>query len=190
MSQLSEITLHLPINEVEQRYKRCRDATVKSWWQTIWLRMQGKRTTEVSRIMGCRPDWVRRLVRRWNQLGSDGLEDRRKLNGRLPLLSPEQQMRLHKALTGPAEDGGLWNSPKVAKWISREIGSPVPNKRGWIYLRQLGFTSQTPRPRHAAADPVKQDEFKKNFEKSIQESAFFVPKPRSKFGHKMKHASV
>jgi hypothetical protein len=98
MSQLSEITLHLPINEVEQRYKRCRDATVKSWWQTIWLRMQGKRTTEVSRIMGCRPDWVRRLVRRWNQLGSDGLEDRRKLNGRFPLLSPEQQMRLHKAL--------------------------------------------------------------------------------------------
>lgn len=190
MSKLAEVTLHLPIEDVEQRYKRCRDATVKSWWQIIWLRLQGKKTTEISRMMGCRPDWVRRLVRRWNALGSDGLEDQRKLNGRLPLLSPEQQIRLHEALSKPAPDGGLWNSPKVAKWISKEIGCPVPDKRGWVYMRQLGFTSQTPRPRHSAADPIKQDEFKKNYKESTPLSVFFVPKPRSKYGPKMRHGLV
>jgi transposase len=186
MNKHSELVQHLPVNEVEKRFRACKDANVKSWWQAIWLRMKGKTTTEVSQIVSCKPDWVRRLVRRWNALGADGVEDGRKQNGRAPLLSREQQIELMEALTQPAPDGGLWNGHKVAQWISKKIGHDVPYNRGWIYMRELGFTCQTPRPRHREADKIKQDEFKKNFPNYIPILARFAPRQRSKSGRKMK----
>lgn len=161
MKKHGELTQHLPVEEIELRFRKCRDACVKSRWQAIWLRMRGKSTTEVSELISCKPDWVRRLVRRWNALGPEGLKDGRAANGRKPLLSAVQQSSLLQALMGPAPDGGLWNGKKVALWISNQIGHPVSRVRGWVYLRDLGFTSQTPRPRHREADKIVQEEFKK-----------------------------
>lgn len=186
MRRHGELRHHLQIEEIERRFRTCRDAGVKSRWQAIWLRTRGKTTTEVSELISCKPDWVRRLVRRWNASGPDGLKDGRKSNGRKPLLSAMQQSCLLEALMGPAPDGGLWNGKKVALWISNQIGHAVPRTRGWIYLRELGFTSQTPRPRHREADKIAQEQFKKNSPHSIPILAVFTLKPRSKFGHKMK----
>ena len=144
MRKHGNLIAHLPLEEVEHRFCRCRDARVKSRWQGIWLRMQGRTTAEVACIISCKPDWVRRLVRRWNIGGPDDLKDGRESNGREPLLSAIQQNALLQALTGPSPDGGLWNGKKVAQWISTQIGRPVPAKRGWIYLRDL--LSQLARP--------------------------------------------
>lgn len=161
MSAHSVVITHLRIEEVESHFRKCRDGRIKSRWQAIWLRMQGKSSTEVSKIISCKPDWVRRLVRRWNSAGAEGLKDGRARNGRKSLLSSAQQIELLDALMRPAPDGGLWNSNKVAEWISERIGQPVPPKRGWIYMKDLGFTSQTPRPRHREADTHAQEQFKK-----------------------------
>lgn len=187
MRKHGNLIAHLPLEEVEHRFRTCRDARVKSRWQGIWLRMQGRTTAEVACIISCKPDWVRRLVRRWNIGGPDDLKDGRESNGREPLLSAIQQNALLQALTGPSPDGGLWNGKKVAQWISTQIGRPVPAKRGWIYLRDLGFTSQTPRPRHREADKHAQEQFKKNCPNSIPILAIFALKPRSKSGRKMRH---
>lgn len=186
MNRHNEVVQHFPIEEVETRFRICKDVYVKSWWQAVWLRMKGKTTTEVSEIISCKPDWVRQLIRRWNALGADGLKDGRKQNGQKPILSLDQKEELFKALMQRAPDGGLWNGHKVAQWISQKIGRQVPYNRGWIYMRELGFTCQTPRPRHQDADKIKQDEFKKNFPSYIPTLALFVPKPRSKYGRKMK----
>ena len=113
---------------------------------------------------------------------------RSKENGRPPLLSPEQQADLHEALMGPAPDGGLWNQRKVADWISTRVGHKVPHKRGWIYMRSLGFTSQTPRPRHRDANKIQQEEFKKNSPNYIPILGVFAQTLKSKCGRKMKRA--
>lgn len=188
MRKHGNVEAHLLVGEVEHRFRTCRDARVKSRWQAIWLRMQGRTTAEVAAIISCKPDWVRRLVRRWNMGGPDSLKDGRESNGREPLLSVTQQNALLEALMEPCPDGGLWNGKKVAQWISTQIGRPVPPKRGWIYLRDLGFTSQTPRPRHREADKVAQEQFKKNCPNSIPILAIFALKPRSKSGPRMKRA--
>jgi transposase len=161
MRKHGELTLYLPIEEVERRFRTCRDARVKSRWQAIWLRMRGKPTTDISEIISCKPDWVRQLVRRSYALGPDGMKDGRESNGRKPLLSTDLQILLIRALMGPAPDGGLWNGKKVAQWISGHVGRVVPRTRGWIYLRELGFTSQTPRPRHRKEDKIAQEQYKK-----------------------------
>ncbi len=72
---------------------------------------------------GYSPEWIREISRRYNEGGAEGLGDRRHGNpGASPLLSPAEQRELSEALEGPPEDGGLWNSRKVAEWIERKTG--------------------------------------------------------------------
>lgn len=187
MSQRLQVAPHLSVEEIKKRFRKCRDGRIKSRWQAIWLCIRGRSTKDVAEIIGCQPDWVRRLVRRWNFGGPVSLDDGRKSNCRKSLLTIEQKGLLHEALMGPCPDGGLWNGKKVAEWISKLLGRHIPGKRGWVYLRQLGFTSQTPRPRHQNADKMLQEKFKKNSPNYIPILRIFVPRLKFRSGLKMKH---
>ena len=59
----------------------------------------------------------------------------------------------------PSVAGG---GPKVARWIEETTGREhVHDQRGWDYRIRLGFSAQTPRPRHKEADAQAQAAFKK-----------------------------
>jgi transposase len=144
---------YLTIDELEERYRRAKEPVERSHLQIVWLLAQGKATREVVQSTGYCAEWIQTIARRYNQRGPSGLGDRRKgLPGQKPLLDKSQQEELYELLRGPAPDGGLWTGPKVAKWISEKIGREVGKQRGWDYLKRLGFSVQTPRPRHAEAD--------------------------------------
>ena len=55
-------------------------------------------------------------------------------------------------LEQPAPDGGLWNSTKVADWLSQKLGRRVSRQRGWEYLQQMGFRLKVPGPSHDHSD--------------------------------------
>lgn len=70
---------------------------------------------------------------------------------------------LHDALRSDAPDGGLWMAPKVAAWIEERTGRSVHETTAWRAMRRLGFTLQTPRPRHTrSASTREQARFKKS----------------------------
>lgn len=109
-------------------------------------------------------------VRRYNQLGAKGLKDKRhKHPGCQPLLSQVEQAQLLQTLQTPTADGGLWNSRKVAEWISNLLERPVSVQRGWDYLRSLEFRLGIPRPQHDLADIEVQQAWKKNGERKPNE---------------------
>jgi transposase len=173
---LAKVKEHLELGEIFRRYRECDCRVAKVFWQVIWLRAQGKKTAEVAAYTGFRVDWVRRLVRRYNSEGPDSIRDRRKDNGNEPMLSATDLEELRTALMGPAPDGGLWNSPKVAKWMSEKLQHYVSVEAGRVYLHKLGMTLKTVRPHSAKASKEAQAAFKKNFHKSWQTSKTFVPK--------------
>jgi transposase len=153
---------HLPVPELERRYRRARDPVERSHWQIVWLLAGGAPTAEAARVTGYSVNWVREVARRYREEGPSGLGDRRHGNpGGAPLLSPAQQEELRAALAGPAPDGGLWTCRKVADWIGARVGRPVAEARGWEWLRRLGFTPQRPRRRETRADPAAQAAFKR-----------------------------
>jgi transposase len=153
---------HLPLEELERRYRRARDPVERSHWQMVWLLARRATSAEVARVTGYSPNWVREVARRYREGGPGALGDRRHANpGAAPLLSPAQQAELRAALAGPAPDGGLWTCRKVASWIAARVGRPVREQRGWEYLRRLGLTPQRPRPRETRADPDAQRAFKR-----------------------------
>ena len=172
MAQKSLVIInHLSASELHKRYTKCKSSIEKTHWQIIWLLARKENpliSEEVAKIIGCTPDWVRKLARRYNAEGPLGLRDKRSENGNDPLLKKNQFKKLEKALAGAPVDGGLWNCKKVSEWIGAEIGCKVSVVTGWTYLRLLGYSVQVPRPRHKnAATPEEQATLKKNSAKTL-----------------------
>jgi len=164
MRQHAAVKQHLTLRAIQKRFRQCRDALEKIHWQAILLRMQGRSTKEVAEICGYNPDWVRRMVRRYNEKGPDALRDGRRQNGKRRMMSDAQVEELRAAvLNETPPGGGLWTGPKVAQWMTQKLGRQVSPQRAWDYLQHMRMSKQTPRPRHARANAKAQTKFKKNF---------------------------
>ena len=153
---------HLPLDDLDYRYRPRRDPVERMHWQMLWLVGQGHHGPAVARMVGYSEDGVRTIVHRYTADGADGVRDRRQANpGQRPLLTPELREALAQALAADPPDGGLWTSPKVAAWMAAQLGHPVSKQRGWAALRSLGFTLHRPRTHAATTDPDAQEAFKK-----------------------------
>jgi transposase len=162
MPKRIQLAPHLGVDELERRYRRSRDAVLRTHYQIIWLLAQGKLTREVAAATGYSRPWIQALARRYNARGPAGLGDRRRRNpGAVPLLDPGALGMLQVVLQEPPGEGGLWNSRLVAAWMSAWLNRPVSKQRGWEYLRRLGQTPKVPRPTHAEADPREREQFPK-----------------------------
>ena len=147
---------HLSYEELTQRYRACRDAKERSRWQAIWLLSRPTKppsAEQVAEVIGFTPDWVRKLVHRYNDHGPGGLVDRHRATpgGQKPILNLEQQTELLQLLQAPPPDGGLWSGPKVARWIEQVTGKKISSVTGWNYLRKFESQLPQPRPRHRPA---------------------------------------
>src|SRR5215210_1044486 len=106
-----------------------------------------------------------RLLARYNAHGPQALGDLRRRNGTSPtILKLDLLEKLKARLLEPPPDGGLWTSPKVARWMAGELGlAAVLPQRGWEALKAINWSVQKPRPRHpAAATPEECEAFKKS----------------------------
>ncbi len=161
---MAHIVEHLSVEELEARYRAAQDATEARHLQAIWLLAQGRTVLEVAEVLAFVPRWVEQLAQRHNASGPEALGDQRRHNGRTAsLLTPELLAALVERLKKPPEDGGLWSGPKVAAWMARHLGlQKVHPQRGWDALQRLGWSLQSPRPRHPrAATPAQKVALKK-----------------------------
>ena len=163
MARRMKLVGHLSEEELKGRYKGCRDAIEKERWHCLWLISTGMPTAQVAELVGRHPQTVREVVWRFNKAGPDSVIDHRKLalGGHDPVLDQQGLDDLKAALSNPPDDHGIWNGPKVARWIFLRTGRKVSDMTGLRYLRKIGWTPQSPRPRSSKADPHAQEAFKK-----------------------------
>lgn len=153
---------HLPLADLERRYRTCRDPGERSRWHMLWLVGQGHSGAATARLTGYSDVWVRTIVHRYNDQGPDAVADGRRTNhGQAPLVPPDVRAELRAALADPPPDGGVWTGPTAAIWLSERLDRTVSPQRAWEVLRAVGYTLQRPRPRAAKADPAAQTAFKK-----------------------------
>ena len=168
---MARIVGHLPVEELEARYRAARDATEARHFQAIWLLAQGRTFLEVA----------------------DALGDQRRRNGRAAsLLTPALLAALAARVKGPPEDGGAWTGPKVAAWMARRLGlAEVHPQRGWEALKRIGWSIQAPRPRHArAATPEQRAAFKGGSRRRWRGPGRRIPTGRSRSGRRTSTASA
>lgn len=160
---MARIVDHLPLEELEARYRAARDATEARHYQAIWLLAQGRTVVEVAQVLAFVPRWLEELAARYNALGPTALGDQRRRNGRAASLLREDVLAaLAERVRTPPDDGGLWSGAKVAAWMARHLGlERVYPQRGWEALKRIGWSLQAPRPRHPrAATPEQRAAFK------------------------------
>jgi transposase len=182
---MARIVEHLPVEELEARYRAARDATEARHFQAVWLLAQGRTFVEVAEVLAFAPRWVEELAARYNASGPEALGDQRRHNGRAAsLLTPDLLAALAERVEAPPEDGGLWSGPKVAAWIAAHLGlAKVHAQRGWEALKRIGWSIQAPRPRHPrAATPEQREALKKTWTRRSRGPRRRTPTARSRSG--------
>ncbi|GAB1537624.1 hypothetical protein NUACC21_02730 [Scytonema sp. NUACC21] len=117
---------HFSVEELFSFYRQASDPIERTRYQIIWLLAQGRLTEDVAKVTGYCRNSIYRLVRRYNTQGLLGMKDKRHQHpGGQPLLNEIQQAQLLQTLQNPPADGGLWNSRKVADWMSNLLDYPV-----------------------------------------------------------------
>ena len=79
---MARIVGHLPVEELEARYRAARDATEARHFRAIRLSAQGRTVPEVSAVLAFVPRRVEELAQRHNAFGPSAPGDRRRRNGR------------------------------------------------------------------------------------------------------------
>jgi transposase len=159
---------HLSIDELEHRYRTAKEPNERTWWQILWLLVQGRTATELSAVIGYRAYWIGQIAKRYNEQGPEGMRNRRHTTSYrpAPVLSPEQQEELRATFSEAAARNEHWTGTDVATWMSQRLGHPISYGLGWSYLVKLKHSQQRPRPQHALADPEEQQAFKKSSDRS------------------------
>jgi transposase len=190
---MAHIFEHLSVEELEARYRAAQDATEARHHQAIWLLARGRTFLEVAEVLAFVPRWVEQLAARYNAFGPEALGDQRRRNGRAAtLLTAEVLFALAKRVQAPPEDGGVWSGPKAAAWMARHLGlQKVHPQRGWDALRRLGWSLQSPRPRHPrAATPAQMVALKKSSLERWRGPGRRIPAARSRSGPRTSTASA
>ena len=144
---------HLSVEELEERFVGCEDATASRHFQVIWLLARGHTISQVSGTTAYGERWIEQLL------------DLRRRNGApATILKPDLLAKLRLRLDDPPPDGGLWSSRKVAAWMAGELNlTSVAPQRGWEALKAIGWSIQKPRPKNPkSATPEEAAAFKKS----------------------------
>lgn len=148
MGKRVQLQPHLSLADLQERVATAVDGRLCQRWQVILAVAEGRTAAAAAEQLGLSAEWVRDLVQRYNARGPDSLRDGRQRAGcgAKPLLDAAQTARLRAALEGSAADGGPWTGPRVAEWMCAELGRPVDPRRGWEYLRRLGYRAHRVTP--------------------------------------------
>ncbi len=163
MATILKVLPHLSDDELRQRAEAATDPDERMRWVAILQKKAGRSPELIADFCNRRPDWVRRVVRKYNAEGPASVADGRGRNGLEPMLDGPGLAALEHALEHePPPGGGLWSGPKVARWISERMGRPVHPGTGWTYLaRRLKWSIKVPWSAHPDSNEDAVDAFKK-----------------------------
>lgn len=156
-----EVSQRLPVEELEKRERQESNAKLAKRMRVVILAMRGYTAPAVAMSLGLSRRVVQRWVRRYNDEGPSGLEDRR---GNSPggSLTPEQEEGIRQRLeAGPTSEDKVCSlrGADMQRILQQEFGVWRCLSAVYCLLHRLGYSYLRPRPRHHKADPEAQAAF-------------------------------
>lgn len=151
----------LPLSELKRLAHVEKDADRVKRLRIVILAQEGWTAPAVAMAVGLSRRICQRWVRRYNDAGLAGLDDRRGRPSKLPL-TPEQQEQVRRRLdAGPIAEDEVCSlrGKDVQRILAQEFQLLRSLPAVYHLLHRLGYSYLRPRPRHRRADPEKQAAF-------------------------------
>lgn len=136
----------------------------------ILLLLEGWKSTQIAKLFHVTRWSVVKWIRRVNEEGVSGLEDRER-PGRPCRLSPDVQRILDKALQKHPRELGLkrnrWDGILVVEYLRRVHGVQLKVRQAQRWIRRLGFSMRKPIYRYAQATAEGVEEFRETIKKTL-----------------------
>ena len=171
---------HLSLEQLERLERDETDVAKAKRLRIVILALKGYTAPSIALSLGPSRRICQRWVRRYNESGLAGLEDRRGQPRRLPV-TPEQEVALRQRL-----DAGATDQDRVCSLRGREIRNVLAQEFGVLrslpavyhLLHRLGYSYLRPRPRHRRADPEAQAAFVRELPDRLRALAAARPERR------------
>lgn len=171
---------HLPLAELQRLERVEKNADRAKRLRIIILGIEGWTAPSVAMAVGLTRRICQRWVRRYNDEGLSGLDDRRGREPRLPL-TPEQQEKVRQRLdAGPTAQDEVCSlrGKDVQRILAQEFHLLRSLAGVYHLLHRLGYSYLRPRPRHRKADPEKQAAFLRQWPERLGAIAAAQPTKR------------
>ena len=164
------VTLHHTSEQLLARYKKESNSRLARRIHGVYLASNGMTCSEIIKVTGAGRRTIQKWVRRYNNMGLEGLKDQPR-PGQPPKLPRSLEGSFCRRLeSGPSEQDGVsvLNGPAIRRLLEREFGVVYSLWGVYDLLHRLGYTSLCPRPQHENTDPHAQREFKKTSLTSVK----------------------
>ena len=158
--QVKEILEAMKTTKVKREYRRL---------QAIYLYGTGEDTKKIIKITQLTPTTISRLYSKYRKQGLFSIPDAPR-KGRPSRLSTQQESKLKELiLSKTPSDLGFpanfnWTAKLVQEYILREYKVKYSHKGVTLILARLNLTFTRPTYTLAKADPIKQEQFRQDFE--------------------------
>ena len=163
----------ISLRKIEIAYHQESHAKAKIRLQCAVLRKKGRSIPFISEVVGKRTSSVSDILRRFEERGMAGCHAI-KQKGQKPKLSPQQRLKLKKAIDRSPQAQGIpcviWTTKLIQKFIEKTFGVEYVHRHVRDLVTSLGLSIQKPRPEHIRANKKLQAQFKKNFDEELKKS--------------------
>jgi transposase len=152
---------HLPLSELQRLERVEKDADRAKRLRILILGIEGWTAPSVAMAVGLTRRICQRWVRRYNEDGLAGRDDRRGREPRRPLTPEHQEQVRQRLAAGPTAQDEVCSlrGNDVQRILAQEFHLLRSLAGVYHLLHRLGYSYLRPRPRHRKADPEKQAAF-------------------------------
>ncbi len=157
---------YLSNEELKYRYENAIDKEIRKRWHFLWL-VQAKNynSKQASIAVGHSKNWGQYWVNRYNEKGPSVIVIPKLRNPKWAQKKVIDQMKmdlLDRLQTRPPDEigGGLWSGPKVVLFLKHFYNVSICRTKGWLLLKECGYSITTIRPTHRKSSKEIQNFFK------------------------------
>ncbi len=153
------------IAALQNEIRRSDESRYNHRLHAILLVAQGMTCPQVAAQFGDSVSALQKWFHRFEEEGFAGLAEADR-SGRPPRLGDKQLKEVERVLRASPRIAGmevnLWDGKTLSAFIKKRFGVTLQVRQCQRLFRQLGFRLRKPRPMIAHANPLVQEEFKKN----------------------------
>ena len=187
-----QVITHQSIDELLSKARLKRFARIRDRLRSVALAMEGRTAPEIAVMVGLSRRTVQSWVRRYNDEGVAGLENRPRPGQPTKLERGDEARFIGRIDAGPTEADSVCTlrGEDMRRILEEEFGAKYSLNGVYDLLHRLGYSRLRPRPRHRGHDPEAAERWVRDAPLLSVMSRISIPRSASRSGSRTKRDSV